>query len=77
MNLMKRNLGDYDIAIRIIAGMCLMVLFVVNYQQYPLSWVLFPLSGILLVTGITGSCPLYRILHLNTRLHRNRKTPLG
>lgn len=72
---MKRNLGDYDVIIRIVAGLCLMVLFVVSNKTSPVSWILFPVSGILLLTGLSGSCPLYRLLHINTRSSRKSNTP--
>jgi hypothetical protein len=73
-NTMKRNLGDYDIAIRIIGGLCLTILFVVNDMDSPLNWILFPLSGMLLITGLSGSCPFYRLLHIDTRGSRRSNT---
>ena len=73
---MKRNLGDYDIAIRIIGGLFLTILFVANDMVSPLNWFLFPASGMLLITGLTGACPLYRLLHINTRNDRQSDTSL-
>jgi hypothetical protein len=70
---MKRNLGDYDVTIRIIGGLCLMILFIINDMNSPLNWLLFPLSGMLLITGLSGSCPIYRLLHIDTRGSRKSK----
>ncbi|WP_080236786.1 YgaP family membrane protein [Spirosoma rigui] len=72
---MKRNLGDYDVIIRLVSGLCLMIVFIINDVTSPLNWLLFPLSGILLLTGLSGSCPLYRLLHIDTRGSRKSNTP--
>ncbi|SOD93376.1 YgaP family membrane protein [Spirosoma fluviale] len=73
---MKKNLGYYDISLRIIIGMCLLILFLVNDLHSPISWFYLLVSIALLLTGITGSCPLYRVLNLSTRHKHKPKNQL-
>ncbi|WP_299431264.1 DUF2892 domain-containing protein [uncultured Aquimarina sp.] len=63
---MKKNLGKIDSAIRIIIGVVLAYLFYNNYIADTLGIVLLSLSGVLVITGFIGWCPLYRLLGLKT-----------
>ncbi|WP_461147865.1 YgaP family membrane protein [Spirosoma pulveris] len=73
---MKKNLGYYDISLRGIIGMCLLILFVVNDLHSPMSWLYLLFSIALLLTSISGSCPLYRVLNLSTRYKHKPKDQL-
>lgn len=58
---MSRNEGNFDRALRIIAGLALLALVFVGPQK-PWGWI-----GIVpLATGLVGFCPLYRLLGINT-----------
>jgi hypothetical protein len=58
---MSRNEGNIDRALRIIAGLALLALVFVG-PQTPWGWI----GIVLLVTGLVGFCPLYRLLGINT-----------
>jgi Protein of unknown function (DUF2892) len=66
---MKRNLGKYDIGIRLLVGVSLLIVYFISDLNSPLNWILLGVSGILLVTGITGYCPLYTFLNVSTRIN--------
>lgn len=59
------NEGVTDRTIRGMLGLVLLfVAFIV--LSGVLQWITFAISIILLVTGIAGFCPLYRLLGINT-----------
>ncbi len=59
--ILSRNEGTVDRAIRVTAGLGLLSLTIVGPQT------LLGLFGIVpLVTGLFGSCPLYRLLGIST-----------
>ena len=61
---MKQNVGGMDRAIRIIAGLALLVAF---FMLPEASYRWFLLIGIVpLATGLMGSCPAYSIFGLST-----------
>jgi hypothetical protein len=58
---MKLNVGSADRALRIVAGVVLIALTLLN-SIGPWGWI-----GLLpLVTGLLGVCPAYSLLGLNT-----------
>jgi hypothetical protein len=60
-NMVTRNEGNVDRALRIIAGLALVSLVFVG-PQTPLGWIgLVPLA-----TGLIGWCPAYRLFGINT-----------
>jgi hypothetical protein len=60
----KTNEGMIDRAVRIVAGLVLLSLFVLNPDA---SWRYWTLLGIVpLATGLIGSCPLYSMLGIST-----------
>ncbi|WP_109299404.1 DUF2892 domain-containing protein [Aquimarina sp. AU474] len=63
---MKKNLGKLDSIIRILIGVVLAYLFYNNYISNTLGIVLLSLSGVLVITGFMGWCPLYRLFGLRT-----------
>ncbi len=62
----EKNVGMIDRVIRIILGIILLYLFVVNMVVAPWSYLVALIGLILLVTGIIGSCPLYSMIGMNT-----------
>jgi hypothetical protein len=60
------NEGRTDRIIRAVVGI---ILLVITFLIDPMAWkiVLWVVSGILLLTAAIGFCPLYFILHLNTK----------
>ncbi len=55
-----------DRVVRIVLGIILLYLFVVNMVAAPWSYLVALIGLILLVTGVVGSCPLYSMLGMNT-----------
>lgn len=66
MKLGEKNVGKIDRVIRIILGIILLYLFIVNMVAAPWSYLVALIGLILIVTGIIGTCPLYSILGMNT-----------
>ena len=66
MKIGEKNVGMIDRVIRILLGIILLYLFVVNMVAAPWSYLVALIGLILLVTGIVGSCPLYSMLGMNT-----------
>ncbi|MDD2754945.1 MAG: DUF2892 domain-containing protein [Methanothrix sp.] len=62
----EKNVGMVDRVIRIILGIILLYLFLVNMVAAPWSYLVALIGLILLGTGIVGSCPLYSMLGMNT-----------
>lgn len=61
MNLIVRNEGTVDRAVRVVLGLALLSLTFVGPQT------LWGLLGIIpLFTGAIGTCPLYRLIGVNT-----------
>ncbi|TPN87477.1 YgaP family membrane protein [Aquimarina algicola] len=63
---MRKNLGRIDVVIRICIGFILAYLFYNHYISDTLGVALLTVSGILIITGFVGWCPLYQILGLST-----------
>ncbi len=66
MKIGEKNVGMIDRVIRIILGIILLYLFVVNMVAAPWSYLVALIGLILLVTGVIGTCPLYSMLGMNT-----------
>jgi hypothetical protein len=58
---MNRNEADWDRGLRVILGMALFSLTVIGPQT---QWGLLGLAA--MVTGLSGFCPVYRIVGLDT-----------
>jgi hypothetical protein len=63
---MKINEGPIDRIIRIIAGIALIALGLLGAVSGVWMGVAYVLGAILLVTGIVGFCPLYRLFKFST-----------
>ena len=70
---MSRNMKTTDRALRafLVAPVAIVVAFVVGAGSIA-GILLFALAAIMLATSAIGFCPLYKLLHLNTR----GRTPL-
>jgi hypothetical protein len=70
---MSRNMSTTDRALRafLVAPAAIVVAFVVGAGSIA-GILLFALAAIMLATSAVGFCPLYKLLHLNTR----GRTPL-
>lgn len=68
--LLPRNEHLYDRVLRILLGVALLSLVFIGPET------LWGLIGLLpLATGIAGSCPLYRVLGINTCRTRRKNEP--
>lgn len=64
---MKKNVGSADKGIRIILGLVLLILAFTVPAGQPAKVVFIVVGIIALLTAITGFCPLYTLLGINTR----------
>ena len=60
-----RNEGDFDRMIRGLVGAALLVLAILVLPGI-WQWIGGLVGIVLLVTGLTGGCPAYRLLGMNT-----------
>ena len=65
---MSKNMSNLDRGLRafLVAPLAIVVAFVVGAGSI-FGIVLFAIAAIMLVTSAIGYCPLYTLLHLNTR----------
>lgn len=69
--MLERNVGTVDRAVRLTLALALFSLFF--FLEGPLAWL--GLIGIVpLVTGLVGSCPLYRLFGVRTCALQDRNT---
>lgn len=68
---MTRNVGTVDRAVRIVAGLVLLIAPAAALTREPASapWAygIGAAGAVLLLTGFFGLCPAYRIIGMNTR----------
>ena len=65
-DVMKKNMGTVDIAIRIVVAIIFAVLFFTGTVVGVLGYILLALAVIFVLTGIFGFCPLYLPFRINT-----------
>jgi len=63
---MKKNMGTIDRAVRIVAAIIVLVLFLTHTISGPVALILGVVAALLVVTGFIGVCPLYSALKLST-----------
>jgi len=63
---MKKNEGPVDRIIRVIIGIALVALGLLGIVSGVWMWVAYILGAILLLTGIVGFCPLYKLFKTST-----------
>ena len=62
---MKKNVGSIDKIIRYIIAL---IAFYVAYKglvQSPWDYVLYAVAGIMVLTGLIGTCPIFSIFGIN------------
>lgn len=64
---MKKNMGQTDRIIRIIAAIVIAVLYFAHVITGTLAIVLGVIAVIFLVTSLIGFCPLYTLLGVSTK----------
>ena len=63
---LQRNTGNPDRAIRLVIAGLLAVAAIAGLVTAPLSYLALGVAGIMLLTGVTGFCPIYAILRVST-----------
>jgi hypothetical protein len=63
---MKTNESVLDRIIRVIVGIVFLALYFTGTVTGTLGIVLIVLGAVLLLTGVVGFCPLYKLLKINT-----------
>ncbi len=63
---LQRNTGNPDRAIRLVIAGLLAVAAITGVVTAPLSYLALGVAGIMLLTGVTGFCPIYAILRVST-----------
>lgn len=74
---MKKNMGDADRAIRIVAAALIVILYLLGIVTGMVGTILLLLAVIFLVTSFVGICPLYKIFGINTIKQGNAKDDYG
>lgn len=64
---MKKNMGNTDKLIRLIAALLIVVLYYTNVISGTLAIVLFVVAAIFAVTSFINFCPLYSLFGISSR----------
>lgn len=64
---MKKNVGMIDKAIRISTALIVGGLYFGGNLSGTWAVILLALSGVLILTGVSGFCPLYSVLNFSSR----------
>jgi len=64
---MKRNIGNADRVLRVLAAILIAALYFTNQISGPLALILGLLSVVFVLTSVVGVCPLYLLLKLSTK----------
>jgi hypothetical protein len=73
---MQTNIGITDRIIRVVAAMLLATLLTTGNIVKEVAIPAGIIAGLLLLTGFTGYCPLYKVFKINTRnkVKQNKQT---
>ena len=63
---MKTNVGQADRIIRVLLAVVFGILYFTQTVTGPLSYILFALGGVFILTAMVGFCPLYTLFGMNT-----------
>ena len=63
---MKKNIGNADRIVRLLLSALAAFLYFTNVVNGTLGIVILVVGGILLLTSLAGTCPLYSLVGLNT-----------
>jgi Inner membrane protein YgaP-like, transmembrane domain len=64
---LPQNEHPVDRLVRVVLGVALVAILVTGTVAAPLSYLVGVIAAIAVVTGLTGFCPLYALLHVGTR----------
>jgi hypothetical protein len=62
----EKNVGHFDKAVRIVAGLLFVAAFVLDIVRDPFDYPILLIGVLLLITGLYGTCALYSLLGINT-----------
>jgi hypothetical protein len=68
---MKKNMGVFDRSIRFVIATLILTLYFTNVITGTFAIVLLIITGLTLLTGIIGICPLYLPFGINTCKSKN------
>jgi hypothetical protein len=71
------NEGPIDRLVRILLGAGLFTISAAGFVTAPLLYFVLALAGWVVLTGVTGFCPLYVLLGISTLPKSRRKTASG
>ncbi|MBS1622716.1 MAG: DUF2892 domain-containing protein [Bacteroidetes bacterium] len=63
---MKRNMGNLDRALRVVAALVIVALYFTGVISGPLGIGLLAVAVVFVLTSIIGTCPLYLPFGINT-----------
>lgn len=63
---MKRNMGRWDKILRFVLAVAIALLIYYDILTGPLAYVLIVVAIVFLLTSLTGFCPLYGVLGINS-----------
>ena len=63
---MKKNIGNADRILRLLLAALAVFLYFTNVVSGTLGIVILVVGGILLLSSLAGTCPLYSLVGLNT-----------
>lgn len=69
---MKKNMGETDTRMHVIAAFIVLMLFFFELISGTLAIILVSVAVVLLITSLLSYCPLYAILGLSTKRNRKR-----
>lgn len=64
---MKTNMGNADRLIRVLAALCISVLFITGTITDTPAMELLGVAGVFYLTSLFGVCPVYSLLGINSR----------
>jgi hypothetical protein len=64
---MKKNMGDIDRSLRIVAAGLIVILYSIGFVTGTIGTILLVLAGIFAITSFVGYCPLYKLFGITTR----------
>jgi hypothetical protein len=63
---MKKNVGSIDKIVRIIIAIAAIYFAYTGKVENPWNYVLYVVGGIMILTSLLGTCPLFSIFGINT-----------
>ncbi|MGZ3755990.1 MAG: YgaP family membrane protein [Mucilaginibacter sp.] len=69
---MKTNMGFADKALRILAAVAIVVIYLVGLVSGAIATVLLIVAGIFILTSMVSFCPLYYPFGINTKPREKR-----